>query len=105
MTVEELLSRISSRELSEWQAYYRLEPFGEERDDFRAGTISSTIANVFADPKKRKKPFTPEEFIPEWRVADEEEETEEEQEPWRKQLAIVEMLNAAFGGKDLRAKE
>ncbi len=33
-------------QLSEWMTYFALEPWGEERADFRAGTIASTIANV-----------------------------------------------------------
>ena len=38
-TVDELLAGISSLELSEWQAYDRIEPFGEIRADLRAGSI------------------------------------------------------------------
>ena len=46
MTVRELLARIDSKELSEWMAYYELNPFGTVRDDLQAGIIASTIANV-----------------------------------------------------------
>jgi hypothetical protein len=44
-------------------AYYQLEPFGVERDDLRSGIIAATIANSNRDPKKQKKPFTPEDFM------------------------------------------
>ncbi len=64
MTVGELLARISSRELSEWMAYAQLEPWGEARADLRAGIVASTVANTARDPKKRKKPFAPEDFMP-----------------------------------------
>ena len=50
MTVAELLSRTTSRELSEWMVYYELEPFGEERADLRAGIVASTVANVNRAP-------------------------------------------------------
>ncbi|PCI51396.1 MAG: hypothetical protein COB49_01965 [Alphaproteobacteria bacterium] len=45
-TVRELLARIDARELAEWQAYYRLEPFGEERADWRTAQTTAMIANV-----------------------------------------------------------
>lgn len=64
MPVAEMLSRISSHELSEWIAYAQVAPFGEERADLRAGIIASTVANANRDPKKRRKPFEPREFMP-----------------------------------------
>jgi len=62
MTVEELLNRISSKELSEWIAFYSIEPFGEDREDLRMGILASTIAN--SNRGKNTKPFTPQDFIP-----------------------------------------
>lgn len=86
MTVGELLSRISSRELSEWIAYAQLEPFGEARADLRAGIVASTMANTARDPKKRKKPFEPEEFMPQF---DKEPQTLEEQKAHMETLAAL----------------
>ena len=62
MTVRELLARIDSRELAEWMAYYRTEPFGGCRGDLQAGVIASTIANV--NKAKRGKAFSPGDFMP-----------------------------------------
>jgi|TARA_R110002020_G_scaffold155495_3_gene336584 hypothetical protein len=62
MTVRELLARIDSKELSEWMAYYELNPFGTVRDDLQAGIIASTIANV--NRGKSDKSFTPSDFMP-----------------------------------------
>ena len=57
MTVRELLQRMSSSELSEWRAYYEIEPFGEERADLRAGTIASPLVNMWKGKKgARTKP-------------------------------------------------
>ena len=56
--MRELLARISSRELSEWMAYYELEPWGEERADLRAGIIASAMANVWGAKTK------PADFMP-----------------------------------------
>jgi hypothetical protein len=64
MTVRELLARIDGRELSEWMAYFNMEPWGTEVEDWRAGMVASVIANVNRDPKKRNKPYEAEDFIP-----------------------------------------
>jgi hypothetical protein len=64
MTVRELLTRIDSRELTEWAAFFGLEPWGTEVEDWRAGMVASIIANTNRDPKKQKKPFQPRDFMP-----------------------------------------
>lgn len=58
------MSRCDSRQFAEWQAYYQLEPWGEERADLRAGIIASTIANV--NRGKGQRAFTPSDFMPEF---------------------------------------
>lgn len=93
MTVRELLARIDSRELSEWGAYYRLEPWGTEVDDYRSGVVASTIANVNRDPKQRRQPFVPEDFVPK-----REQPKKEEQSP-DDIRRIVEMWHVALGGR------
>lgn len=59
MTVAELMHRMSAREFSEWMAYYRIEPFGEEVADLRhaigtAAQVNATIAA--AGGKQQMKP-------------------------------------------------
>lgn len=85
MTVRELLARIDSRELSEWSAYFGLEPWGTEVEDWRAGLVASTIANANRDPKRQKKPYQPKDFMPQ-RVPPKEEE-----QSWEDQAKILEM--------------
>lgn len=72
-----------------------MEPFGEERADLRAGIIASTIANANRDPKRRRKPYKPEDFMPKFAK-------DRPRQTWQEQLAIVSAMNAALGGKDLR---
>jgi len=60
--VRELLARVDSRELAEWRAYERLEPFGEWRADYRAAIVASVMANAFRG--KESRAFTPEDFMP-----------------------------------------
>lgn len=67
MTVRELLARIDSQELSEWMAFFELEPWGAEVDDWRAGLVAATVANTNRDPKKQRKPFLPKDFMPQRR--------------------------------------
>ena len=43
-------------------AYYTLEPFGSQRDDYRAGLIAATTANCAGAGKK--KALQPTDFIP-----------------------------------------
>ncbi|MFA5161866.1 MAG: DUF4035 domain-containing protein [Elusimicrobiales bacterium] len=87
MTVSELLSRVSSRELTEWQTYYELEPFGEDRADLRAGIVASTVANV--SRKSGTKPYKAQDFMPKFG---------KEKQDWREQLEMVKAINAALGG-------
>lgn len=101
MTVAELLARVSSHELSEWLEYYKLEPFGQERDNLHAGLVASTIANVNRDADRQAEPYKPRDFMLQF-----ETQAEDIEPPpvWQSQLAFVEMLNAAMGGLDLRKK-
>ncbi len=91
MTVGELLNRANSRELTEWRAYYSLEPFGEERADLRAGIIAATIANIYRD--KNTKAYKPVDFIPQF--------DKPKQQDWQSMLAQVRMINAVHGGKEI----
>lgn len=76
MTVEEMLARISSRELTEWQAYYTLEPFGARQGYVQAAIVASTVANV--NRGKDSRPFKPEDFMPQWDEGPDEVLTPEE---------------------------
>ena len=63
-TVEELLEGIDSAELTEWFAYYQVEPWGEERADWRSAMIARTMAEIHRDDKSRARPFQIDEFMP-----------------------------------------
>lgn len=93
MTVEELMNRMSSREFSEWMAFYRLEPFGSEIELFGHGITASTVYNV--NRGKNKKALDPSDFVPNF---------EEEARPktMTELIAHVERMNKMFGGTDER---
>lgn len=69
----------------------QIDEYREKKADYRAGIIASVIANVNT-PKE--KSYSPEDFMP--------REKEKKQQNWKDQLTIIEMINAAFGGKDMR---
>lgn len=100
MTVEELLSRISSHELTEWMAFASLEPFGEERADYRMAIMLAKLLEPHRDTKKHRKPFTPEEFLPKFERA-----KQSKGQTWQQQLGLAQMWNTLFGGKDIRGKK
>lgn len=60
-TVRELLCRVDSRELTEWLAYWGLEPWGEERADLRQAITSTLIGN--ANLRKGRTPFKVTDFM------------------------------------------
>lgn len=67
---------MSSQEFTEWCAYTRIEPFGYEMDNWRAGMIAAEVINAIhrtiALPKgaKRPKPHKPSDFYPVIRTSD-----------------------------------
>jgi hypothetical protein len=62
-------------EFTEWQAYYQLEPFGEQITDLRHGVAVSVLANVNRNHEAKPEPFTPSDFI-HWGDLHQEEEVE-----------------------------
>jgi hypothetical protein len=64
MTVRELLARTDSAELTEWRAYYAIEPFGELIADQRHGIAVAALANINRDSKKKPDAYVGSDFIP-----------------------------------------
>ena len=81
-------------EFVEWVAFSRIEPFGYERDDWHAALLASVQAETHRCQTKRKKPYQPQDFLLKFEKP--------QAQTWQSQLQFVEMLNAAFGGKDER---
>jgi hypothetical protein len=64
---------MSVKQFRGWVEYAQLEPFGEERSDWRAGLITSAIYNVNMDTRKHK-PMEPTDFMPKFGTAVESED-------------------------------
>ena len=103
MTVAELLTRISGRELSEWEAYYSLEPFGQVRGDLQAGIVASTVANLFRT-KKGDKVYKPGDFTLEFKPP-RQKKPKPTPEQVQENLAFVKTMVAAGYGSITTAKE
>lgn len=56
MTIGDLLSRLDSAELSEWMAFYNLEPFGPEAEAYRSSLLAAQIQNYSGFAKKAAQP-------------------------------------------------
>lgn len=55
---------MSSREFSEWMAFYTIEPWGEERADLRQALTTSAVHNSIQAHAKHPKWTKPEDFMP-----------------------------------------
>jgi hypothetical protein len=96
--VPELLSKVSSRELSEWMAYDALEGLPDRRQEILLASLLAMTVNINRDPKKGE-PATALDFLP-WMRQDEDDEEPEPVDMVKR----IEMLNALFGGEDRRGR-
>lgn len=62
MSLKRAQREVDSREFTEWQAYWQLEPWGEDRADLRTGIVASTLANIHRS--RDSEAFTPRDFMP-----------------------------------------
>jgi hypothetical protein len=95
MSPNEVLSKHTSRELTEWAVFLGLEPRGEKRADLHAGIVASTIANAVRG--KGQRAFKPDDFMP--KFGREQEMTDDELENKLGRFA------KAYGGKTGKLSE
>jgi len=60
---------LNARQLAEWEAYDRLDPIGQWRDDFRMAELASLILNIairWGAGKKQVKLTDITDFMPQW---------------------------------------
>jgi hypothetical protein len=61
-SADHLLAITTAAQMAEWEAFWRIDPWGEERADLRAGIVASTVAN--ANRGSKTKAFRPVDFMP-----------------------------------------
>lgn len=62
------MDHLSGFQISEWEAFDRLDPIGSWRDDFRMAYIAAILTNltIAVNGKKGAKLSTPINFMPKW---------------------------------------
>lgn len=91
MTRRRLLSELDSAELSEWMAYYQLEPFGCPADDARHGIMAAMFYN--ANRGKGQHPKNADDFWLADKSKDRRKQTPDQQK------SLLRTLGAMFGKK------
>jgi hypothetical protein len=87
-----MLREITWRQFLEWQAFFVLEPFDEDRADIRIASVVQALLNINRDRKKRKKPYTLEDA----RVwFGDTPRPKREAQTWQQMLAVTKMYAAA----------
>lgn len=89
------MQEVDSREFSEWQAYWGLEPWGEGRADLRMGILASTFANVHRTGET--PPFTPQDFLPHFEAGH--DAAMDEDAVILQQQRMLEALTRSIGGE------
>ena len=93
--VDAMLAAMSADQLKEWMEYYRYEPWGQERADYRSAIVAHTVAVSAGAQRKDKRPLRIADFLPEFGPP----------KPVKKQTAqdIKNMFKAMYGSRMVRA--
>ena len=57
---------MSHSQLLAWLHFHRIEPWHEERADLHSAQLLSMLANVNRNPKKRRRPYSADDFLIRW---------------------------------------
>jgi hypothetical protein len=64
------LDELTSVQISEWEAYDKIDPIGTWRDDFRMANLAAIITNIvnclYSKKGSQPKLTTPLDFMPDW---------------------------------------
>lgn len=66
-----MLARVDSAELSQWMAFWSIDPWGGTRGDWQAATVAACVVNMLRGDGRHS---SPEEFVPRFGRVDEEAE-------------------------------
>jgi len=98
-SVKQLLATFDSKELSEWQAYFRIEPFGPWAENLNTGRIITQIRGLFR--KKGSAPEKPEDLS----LGDYKAPLWVTQQSTAEQLSMAEKIATMFGAKRVKRGE
>jgi hypothetical protein len=89
-----MLSRLDSRELTEWYADYLAEPWSERRADVRAAIIAQILAEINRDRKRRPTPYRLDELMAVPPI-----ETKKKAMPWQAMKMMLKAVSKTIKGK------
>lgn len=55
--VNAMLRGMTSKQFQEWMVFAGLEPFGEDREDARSGSVVQVLMNAYRDSKQHPQPY------------------------------------------------
>jgi len=58
-----MLEQMDLETFVNWRRHFHHAPWGEARGDLRMSILASLTANVHRDPKKRSRPWEPQDFL------------------------------------------
>lgn len=93
-----IIDSLTSRQLSEWEAYDKIDPIGEWREDYRFAQLMALVTNIVTKLYAKDKPkmVEPIDFMPDYSGDIAAIKEDMESEKMKKQMyAVV----RAFGGK------
>ena len=93
--VDRMLAEMSADQLKEWMEYYRHEPWGQDRADYRSAIVAHTVAVSSGAKRKDNRPLKISDFLPEFGPP----------KPVKKQTAneIKALFKAMYGARMVRA--
>lgn len=92
-----LLPYLTAKDIAEWKAFSRLEPFGELEEEYRFGMLAAVSSEPNRNPKIVTNPFKPWDFFPRCKPNEvKEEEKLIEEEEGEEDPEALEALNMEF---------
>lgn len=93
MSIRRAQVEIDSAEFAQWEAFDRVEPFGEDRADLRSAIVACVIANANRDTEKQPQPFKVSDFMPSF----DRPKKETPEQTWNKFAAMTPVMQKAKG--------
>jgi hypothetical protein len=96
------LGYLTGWQISEWEAYDKIDPIGSWREDFRMAFLSSLITNlvISVHGKKGAKTTSPVDFMPNWTGEEKEPKRQSTEEMKQILLGIASTQNKRVRGLD-----
>jgi len=88
----DILRGLTAKQFRGWEIYYELEPFNEERADYRAASICATLANV--NRGKNQRPYKTEDFLLRFGDRGEEERPKQTRQQQWEMLKLLAAMHA-----------